>query len=291
MTIPISAVFLKAYWDIDDVISVAGYLLKERNVFRRILGSRYPFIFVDEAQDTFVPIVEGLNELGSGVGLPLVGYFGDPWQQIYDGRAGNFAPPPEGVTITKTENFRCSPQVVILLNAFRTDVEQQPAGKGAVKILNYDPAGKEMIFRVFQPGSVIGEFALIDEHPRSAEARAVGPTEALLINRRDFLPTLKSDPDLAMTLLQTLCRRLRRTNEMLEDLTFLDLGARLAKSLIQLSRQQQGGDHFHEISTIKISQQSLASMVGSTREAVNKKLREWEQIGLISLRRGEVHLL
>lgn len=115
----------------DDVISVAGYLLKEKCVFRRILGSRYPFIFVDEAQDTFVSIVEGLNKLGAGVGLPMVGYFGDPWQQIYDGRAGNFSPPEEGITITKTENFRCCPQVVDLLNAFRTDVEQVPAGQAA----------------------------------------------------------------------------------------------------------------------------------------------------------------
>lgn len=115
----------------DDVIAVAGYLLKEKNVFRRILGSRYPFIFVDEAQDTFVSIVEGLNELGAGVGLPMVGYFGDPWQQIYDGRAGSFSPPKEGKTITKTENFRCCPEVVGLLNAFRTDVEQVPSGNAA----------------------------------------------------------------------------------------------------------------------------------------------------------------
>lgn len=162
---------------------------------------------------------------------------------------------------------------------------------GAVRILNYDPNGKEIIFRVFGPGQVIGEFALIDERPRSAEARAIGHTDALLINRRDFLPVLRSDPDLAMSLLQTLCERLRKTNEMLEDLTFLDLGSRLAKSLIQLSRQHQNSGDCLETLSIKASQQSLASMVGSTREAVNKKLREWEQAGLISLKRGEVRLL
>lgn len=115
----------------DDVIAVAGYLLKEKSAFRRVLGSRYPFIFVDEAQDTFIPIVEGLNEVGAGVGLPLVGYFGDPWQQIYDGRAGSFSPPEEGVTITKTENFRCCPQVVELLNSFRDDVAQISSGAAA----------------------------------------------------------------------------------------------------------------------------------------------------------------
>lgn len=115
----------------EDVIEVAAYLLRERKLFRRILGARYPFIFVDEAQDTFVSIVEGLNELGKGDGFPVVGYFGDPWQQIYDKRASEFAPPEGGELITKTENFRCSPQVVALLNAFRPDVQQVACGNAA----------------------------------------------------------------------------------------------------------------------------------------------------------------
>lgn len=115
----------------DDVIEIAAYLLRERKLFRRILGARYPFIFVDEAQDTFVSIIEGLNELGKGDGFPVVGYFGDPWQQIYDKRASDFAPPEGGELVTKTENFRCSPQVVALLNAFRPDVQQFSSGNAA----------------------------------------------------------------------------------------------------------------------------------------------------------------
>jgi len=113
----------------DDIIEISGYLLAERPNFRRVLGLRYPYIFVDEAQDTFESIVQGLNLTCGQEGLPLVGYFGDPWQQIYEGRAGNFAPPPGGRTITKVENFRCAPQVIDLLNAFRLDVQQVPAGK------------------------------------------------------------------------------------------------------------------------------------------------------------------
>lgn len=115
----------------DDIIEIAGYLFRERKNFRHLTGVRYPFIFVDEAQDTFVPIVEGLNLMCAGPELPLVGYFGDPWQQIYEGRAGDFVPPEGGEEITKTENFRCSPQVVEFLNRFRTDVLQEPAGANA----------------------------------------------------------------------------------------------------------------------------------------------------------------
>ncbi len=113
----------------DDIIEIAAYLFEHNTTFRRITGLRFPYIFVDEAQDTFPGIVAGLNRVCEGEGLPIVGYFGDPWQQIYDGSAGNFAPPGSGASLTKTENFRCSESVIRLLNAFRDDVEQYAAGE------------------------------------------------------------------------------------------------------------------------------------------------------------------
>lgn len=115
----------------DDVIDVAAYLISKNEILRRIIGQKYPYIFVDEAQDTFGNVVEALNKLCANEGLPIVGYFGDPMQQIYDKRAGNFAGPVGSSTITKEENFRCSRKVIDLLNAFRKDVQQFPAGKNA----------------------------------------------------------------------------------------------------------------------------------------------------------------
>lgn len=113
----------------DDIIEVAGYFLAKKPTFRTALGYRYPFIFVDEAQDTFQYVVDGLNLVAGSKSLPVIGYFGDPWQQIYEeNRAGDFAPPPNGKTITKVENFRCSERVIELLNAFRNDVQQIAAG-------------------------------------------------------------------------------------------------------------------------------------------------------------------
>ncbi|WP_149136814.1 UvrD-helicase domain-containing protein [Cupriavidus campinensis] len=124
----------------DDVIEIATYLFAKNATFRRIIGLRFPYIFVDEAQDTFEGIVAGLNFACAGEGLPLIGYFGDPWQQIYDRSAGAFAPPEGGAIITKTENFRCSQSVIRLLNAYRGDVEQYAAGdnkasEGSVEFL------------------------------------------------------------------------------------------------------------------------------------------------------------
>ncbi|HEY9219028.1 MAG TPA: UvrD-helicase domain-containing protein [Phenylobacterium sp.] len=146
-----------------DIIEIGSYLLRTNKVFQRITALRFPYIFVDEAQDTFKGIVEGLNLVCAGQGLPLVGYFGDPWQQIYEDRAGDFAPPPGGEIITKTENFRCSESVIAFLNAFRQDVEQYPAGdnKGrhgrvAVRLVRVEkPEGKRNTYTEDQVGRAL----------------------------------------------------------------------------------------------------------------------------------------
>lgn len=110
----------------DDVIDVASYLISNKPVLRKGLGFKYPYLFVDEAQDTFPQVMNALNAICSGKGLPIIGYFGDPMQQIYDKRAGNFAGPEGAVVIPKEENFRCSTSVIDLLNNFRTDLQQLP---------------------------------------------------------------------------------------------------------------------------------------------------------------------
>lgn len=115
----------------DDVIRVAAHLIQNRPILRSIIGQKYPYIFVDEAQDTFSSVVEALNTLSNGDSLPVIGYFGDPMQQIYDKRAGDFSGSEKAVRITKEENFRCSPEVINLLNVLRSDVQQFPAGKNA----------------------------------------------------------------------------------------------------------------------------------------------------------------
>ncbi|MEZ5357186.1 MAG: UvrD-helicase domain-containing protein [Candidatus Zixiibacteriota bacterium] len=123
----------------DDIIAIGGHLITNNAILRKIISQRYPYIFVDEAQDTFPEIVTAINTLCSGTGLPLVGYFGDPVQQIYDKRAGDFTGPKGYKLIKKEENFRCSKAVINLLNAFRKDIQQVPAGaasklEGSVEI-------------------------------------------------------------------------------------------------------------------------------------------------------------
>ena len=113
----------------NDVIEVASYIVQEKPLFRKIIGFKYPYIFVDEAQDTFESIIKSLNAICSTEGLPIIGYFGDPMQQIYNHNLGPFYGPNGSKQITKAENYRCSKSVIRLLNQIRNDVTQIPGGE------------------------------------------------------------------------------------------------------------------------------------------------------------------
>lgn len=156
----------------DDVITVAAYLIRTNSRLQHILGQRFPYIFIDEAQDTFREVVEAINALCSSEGLPLVGYFGDPVQQIYDERAGDFQGPETAERITKTENYRCSQSIVRFLNAFRNDLTQVAAGpnrdiEGSVQIhliRAEDPQGPRRRYTDDQVTRALGKFDAVLEN-------------------------------------------------------------------------------------------------------------------------------
>lgn len=121
----------------DDVIDLASMMILRLPNLQRIIGQKFPFIFIDEAQDTFGNVMEALNQLASDDGLPVIGYFGDPMQQIYEKRAGEFKGPIGHRLIKKVENYRCSTEVIKLLNVIRPDLQQTPGANnltGSVEI-------------------------------------------------------------------------------------------------------------------------------------------------------------
>lgn len=76
--------------------------------------------------------MNALNQIAAEKGLPMIGYFGDPMQQIYEKRAGQFNGPTGYKLIKKTENYRCSTEVIKLLNAIRPDLQQASGPKNVI---------------------------------------------------------------------------------------------------------------------------------------------------------------
>ncbi len=112
----------------DDLVKIASAVLSSNDVFRVLLGQMYPYIFIDEAQDSFDSVLSCFYWLCEDENGPVLGLFGDPVQQIYDNSSQTFVRKDVVREIKKEENFRCSERVIKFLNCFRTDIKQKPAG-------------------------------------------------------------------------------------------------------------------------------------------------------------------
>jgi CRP/FNR family cyclic AMP-dependent transcriptional regulator len=156
---------------------------------------------------------------------------------------------------------------------------------GAVKVSVASADGKDIVLNVFREGDIFGEIALLDGRPRTADATAMSDCELIVIERRDFVPFLSSQPDVMLKFIEILCSRLRRTSEQVQDITFLNLPTRLAKTLLQLTGGVQGSA---TPSKASITQREISQMIGMSRESTNKQLRAWAKRGWIRLERGGV---
>jgi CRP/FNR family cyclic AMP-dependent transcriptional regulator len=156
---------------------------------------------------------------------------------------------------------------------------------GAVKISAPSADGRDVVLNIISEGEIFGEIALLDGHPRTADATAMTDCELMVIERRDFIPFLRSQPDLTIHIMETLCSRLRRTTEQVQDLTFLDLPTRLAKALLRLAADGEGAASARKVT---ITQREISQIIGRSRESTNKQLRAWAKHGWIRLERGAV---
>ena len=155
---------------------------------------------------------------------------------------------------------------------------------GELRVVVASATGDEATIAVIRPGEACGELGLIDGQPRSATVIASERSKLLSVRRADFIEWLRPRPDAALALLETLSIRLRRMDETLADFAFLALPQRLAKRLLELANASEGN------ALIRVTQAELASMLGVSRESVNKELNALAREGWIELGRGSVRV-
>jgi CRP-like cAMP-binding protein len=152
---------------------------------------------------------------------------------------------------------------------------------GRIRIGNVQPNGKEAIIGFAEPGDLLGEVALLDGKPRSADAVAMEPCELFVLRRRELSSVLDAHPVVTVRLVEVLCERLRRATLMLEEVMCLESRPRIAKALLRLADEH--GRRCEQGITIplRIPQGDLASHVGLSREVVNRQLGEWRQDAIV----------
>ncbi|MGH7067009.1 MAG: Crp/Fnr family transcriptional regulator, partial [Acetobacteraceae bacterium] len=111
---------------------------------------------------------------------------------------------------------------------------------GELRARVFGREGREQILRRLSAGDVVGEIALIDGRPRSADVHAVTRARLLVLERRAVLDEVARDSGFALALLRLLCDRLRTTSAALEAMLFHDSGTRLAAALLSLTHGREG---------------------------------------------------
>jgi CRP/FNR family cyclic AMP-dependent transcriptional regulator len=142
---------------------------------------------------------------------------------------------------------------------------------GKLKAVLMDEEGDEMVIAQFAKGDFFGELSLLDGKGRSATIIADKDTELSILQKDVFLDVLYKNPGMSVELMATLVERLRKADEMIESLAFLEVSERLINALLENAAEGTGVSGF--IKAGKLTHKELAARIGSSREAVSKCLK------------------
>lgn len=142
--------YLKGILGHEDIIQLADHLLKTRPLFRRLVTLNYPFVFIDESQDTFEEVVESFKMVEAQMrGRFCIGFFGDPMQKIYLRGAGSIGLEDGWKGITKPENFRCAQSILQVANAIRAQGDGLKQERGLHEVIDGKEQPVEGSARIF----------------------------------------------------------------------------------------------------------------------------------------------
>jgi CRP/FNR family transcriptional regulator len=159
--------------------------------------------------------------------------------------------------------------------------------KGRVKIMRSSSEGAQKIISIRYRGDIFGELALAGgevEAWRSDEAVALDTTRVAVIRISDFWSAAQRDPSLMRDAMRYVAARLAEAHSQIESLVFDNNHRRLARALLDLSdKAARTGE-----SSVRLTHEELAELIGSTREVVTGMMIEFRQRGLIDYKRGDI---
>jgi CRP-like cAMP-binding protein len=155
---------------------------------------------------------------------------------------------------------------------------------GGVKLSVLSSAGKEAVVAILGPGDFFGEGCLAGQPLRMGSATTVVPTAVLRIDKREMTRTLHEQPEFSGRFIAHMLVRNIRIEEDLVDQLFNSSEKRLARTLLLLARY--GKDEAPPRVLPKLSQETLAEMVGTTRSRVNFFMNKFRKLGFIEYNGG-----
>ena len=156
--------------------------------------------------------------------------------------------------------------------------------KGSVTVIIEDDDGREMIMAYLNTGDFFGEMGLFDNmDSRSAWVKAKSECEVAEISYTKFREISGQDPRVLYFIGEQMASRLRQTTRKVGDLAFLDVTGRVARTLLDLSKEPDAMTHPDGMQ-IKITRQEIGRIVGCSREMVGRVLKTLEDQGLVQVK-------
>ncbi|MEP7153162.1 MAG: Crp/Fnr family transcriptional regulator [Nitrospira sp.] len=152
--------------------------------------------------------------------------------------------------------------------------------KGQIRLSVVSSQGKEAVFAVLEEGAFLGESCLIGQTIRTATATAVRGSALVRINKEAMIRVLHDEPTFSELFMTYLLSRTMRIEEDLVDQLFNSSEKRLARVLLLLANF--GKDGTPEALIAKISQETLAEMIGTTRSRVSSFMNKFRKLGFIN---------
>lgn len=157
---------------------------------------------------------------------------------------------------------------------------------GLVRIFKTSPEGKEQVLMVARPGDSFNEVPVFDGGSNPANAEAMERTTVYILPKHDLVDMVRHRPDMALRLVKVFATRLRHLTLLVEDLSFRHVTSRLARILLDVAETQDKGGLPR-----RLTQQQMASMIGTAREMVGRSLKTLEQAGVIKIEGRRITVL
>jgi CRP/FNR family transcriptional regulator len=159
---------------------------------------------------------------------------------------------------------------------------------GRARILSTGPDGREQTFRLAGAGDSFGEVPIFDGGPSPATVETLEPSEVLIIPAERLRQLVATNPAVASALLRHLAMRLRSFTELIQHISLQTVQSRLARYLYQLAREEGEARDGGIVVRRELTQQDLASLLGTAREVVARALRSLADDGVVEVRRTEI---
>ncbi|OGV97022.1 MAG: hypothetical protein A2Z59_05940 [Nitrospinae bacterium RIFCSPLOWO2_02_39_17] len=162
---------------------------------------------------------------------------------------------------------------------------------GLVKISINDKKGNEYILKIMYPFDFFGEMALLDGQSRSATVTSLEKSAALIIKREHFISLIEKHPQIALSIMTVLSRRLRKTDEKIGNLRFADAYGKVAEIILDIADESGIRNKSDIVVNLKLNRQGLADFAGVSRETVTRILNEFKKSGCIKMEKGKITIL